>query len=171
MLIFLVGFMGSGKSTFGKRLADKLNYNFIDLDDYIEAKYNTTIKEIFATKGQDYFREIEKENLLEIIKNENTVIAPGGGTPCYFDNMNIMNNAGFTVYIRQGTNCLHQRLNRSKKFRPLIENMKHFELVEYLETTMEIRAPFYRQAKITIAGKGLSTQKLERVIRKYNNDI
>ena len=108
-----------------------------------------------------------KENLLEIIKNENTVIAPGGGTPCYFDNMDIMNNAGFTVYIRQGTNCLHQRLNRSKKFRPLIENMEHFELVEYLETTMEIRAPFYRQAKITVAGKGLSTKKLERVIQKH----
>jgi len=166
MKVFLVGFMGSGKSTFGKKLANKLNYKFIDLDNYIEDKYNTTIREIFETRSEDYFRKIEHESLLEAIKNNDLVISAGGGTPCYFNNMQIMNDNGLTIYIRQGANCLYHRLNRSKKFRPLIENMTHFQLIEYLETNLEKRKPFYEQAKYNILGKNLRTQQLVSIVNK-----
>ena len=166
MRVFLVGFMGSGKSTFGKKLANKLEYNFIDLDDYIEQKFNLTIREIFETKGEDYFRKIERESLLEAIKNDNIVISAGGGTPCFFDNMQVMNNAGLTIYIRQGANCLYHRLNRAKKFRPLIQNMSHFQLIEYLETNLAKRKPYYEQAKYNILGKNLRTQQLVSIVKK-----
>ena len=171
MKIFLVGFMGSGKSTFGKKLANKLEYKFIDLDDYIEEKYNTTIREIFETKGEDYFRKIERKSLLEAIEFDDVVISAGGGTPCFFDNMQIMNNSGLTIYIRQGANCLYHRLNRSKKFRPLVQNMTHFQLIEYLETNLEKRKPFYEQAKYNILGKNLRTHQLVSIVKKESKSF
>lgn len=168
MRIFLVGFMGSGKSTFGKKLANKLNYKFIDLDDFIEDKYKLSIGDIFKQNGEDYFRQIENENLLNIIEqnNSNIVISAGGGTPCFYNNMDIMNESGLTIYIRQGANCLYHRLNRSKKFRPLIEGMQHFQLVEYLEKNLAIRKPFYEKAKYNILGKNLRTQQLISIVNK-----
>ena len=91
MLIYLIGYMGAGKTTYGKRLARDINYNFIDLDQKIEAEQGKTISEIFAEKGEDGFRQIEREAMIQTFGLENTIVATGGGTPCFFDNMQLLN--------------------------------------------------------------------------------
>ncbi len=165
MRVFLVGFMGSGKSIFGARLAEKLDYSFVDLEDYIEDIYSSPIKDIYSLKGEPYFRKIERQSLLELIEQENIVISAGATTPCFMENMELMNEKGLTIYIRQGTNCLYNRLNRGKKFRPLIEGMSHFQLIEYLETSLAKRKPFYEQAKYNILGKNLRTIRLLEIVK------
>ena len=171
MIVYLIGFMGSGKARYGKRLAEEMQFNFVDTDILIEQKEKLEITEIFKTKGEDYFRKIERKSLLEAVEFNDVVISAGGGTPCFFDNMQIMNNSGLTIYIRQGANCLYHRLNRSKKFRPLVQNMTHFQLIEYLETILEKRKPFYEQAKYNILGKNLRTQQLVSIVKKESKSF
>ena len=102
--IFLIGFMGSGKTTLGKALAQKLGVDFIDLDLYIETRYHKTVREIFAESGEERFRQIEKSLLHEVADFENVIIAAGGGTPCFFDNIDYMNGHGTCVYLK-ARNC------------------------------------------------------------------
>ncbi|MCK5537351.1 MAG: shikimate kinase [Bacteroidales bacterium] len=171
MRVFMIGFMASGKSTFGARLAKKLDYPFVDLEEYIEEKYNSAIKDIFSLKGEPYFRKIERQSLLELMEQENIVVAAGATTPCFVGNMELMNEKGLTIYIRQGANCLYSRLNRGKKFRSLIENMSHFQLIEYLETNLAKRKPFYEQAKYNILGKNLRTKILLDIVKREMKQI
>ena len=99
MIIFLLGFMGAGKTTIGRDLANSMNFKFIDLDEYIEKKENSTVFDIFNKKGEKHFRQLEHYSLKELILLNNIVIATGGGTPCFFDNISIMNKYGLTIYI------------------------------------------------------------------------
>src|SRR5690554_5346297 len=105
---FLVGYMGSGKTTLGKKLATSLSLSFVDLDLYIESKYFKTIAQLFEEKGEDEFRVIEKNSLREVCEFENVVISTGGGTPCFFDNMQLMNEKGNTIYLKQSVDDLLQ---------------------------------------------------------------
>ncbi len=166
MKIFFVGFMASGKIAFAKKIAIKLGYPHIDLDKYMEAKYRAEVKEIYRTNGEVNFRKIEQHCLIEIMAKDDIVISTGGSTPCSLGNMDLMNQEGITIYIRQGSNCLYRRLTGAKKYRPLIESMSHFQLVEYIETSLEKRKPCYEQAKYNVLGKNLRTQKLLSIINK-----
>jgi shikimate kinase len=169
MRIFLVGFMASGKSSVGKKLANKLGMPFVDLDDYIEEKYNTTIRLLIYDKGMDKFREIEKESLKKLIdQNDHVVISTGGGTPCFFDNMSLMNNSGLTIYLKVDIPTLVDRLMHAKKDRPLIWGKSKEDLTVYAKDLLARRQDDYNQAEISINGKNLKINSLVDLIQnKY----
>jgi shikimate kinase len=150
--IFLIGYMGSGKTTIGKLLAKQLGFTFLDMDAYIEEKYFKTISQIFATHGETYFREIERKCLHEVALFENTVIATGGGTPCFYDNMEVMNTAGTTVYLKYSAEELANRLSSAANKRPLIAEKKGDELLEFISKTLLTREVFYNKAQHLIFG-------------------
>jgi len=165
MRIFIIGFMASGKSTIGKKLANKLELQFIDLDKEIEESQNTTIRLLMYELGEEKFRQIEKETLQKLIQqNENIVISTGGGTPCYYDNMARMNEAGTTIYLEVDIPTLVNRLMNSKTDRPLIWGKSKPELTHYAEQLIEKRNPFYSMAKHKISGKNLTADDLISLI-------
>ena len=153
MRIYLVGYMGCGKSTIGRKVAEILRISFVDLDKYIEERYFKTVPAIFAEEGEERFREKERISLLEVSQFENVVVGTGGGAPCFFDNMEVMNNNGVTVYIAPDTEVLAARLLKSKTERPLIVGKSHEELISFINTALLKRAPFYEKAKIIIRGE------------------
>jgi len=168
MRVFLIGFMASGKSTVGKKLSKKIGLPFVDLDDYIEEKYNTTIRLLIHDKGMDEFREIEKLSLETLInKNENILISTGGGTPFYFDNMKLMNEKGVTIYLEVDIPVLVDRLVYAKKDRPLIWGKSREDLTIYAKELFEKRQAYYNQAKHTISGKSLKIDSLVSLLEIY----
>ena len=148
MRIFLLGFMGSGKSHSGRHLAEKFEMSFIDLDDYIEAKEGRTIREIFEKEGEDYFRKIEKECLHEMKEKEMTIISTGGGTPCFFDNIKWMNENGITVFLETSVEIIANRLSDEMQKRPLLKDFSKEELKNFIEKKLAERNPFYHQTQI-----------------------
>lgn len=146
--IFLIGYMGVGKTTTGRELAKALNLDFIDLDAFIQNRYNKSITDIFAEEGEVKFREIENKVLREVAEFENVVISTGGGVPCFYDNMDIMNNAGITVYLKAKPELLAERLNLCKEKRPLIRDKNDRELFRFVKESLEKRDIFYNQAQI-----------------------
>ena len=147
MIIVLIGYMGSGKSTVGKELAKKLNFNFLDLDNYIENKYNSTISDIFDIQGEIYFRKIESECVREICKkNENIIFSLGGGTPCYGNTMTyLLNSSVISVYLKGSINNF-KRLLIEKNKRPLISNINEKNLKEFIAKHLFERSKFYNKA-------------------------
>jgi len=151
--IFLIGYMGCGKTTLGKRIAEQTGFAFLDLDGYIEQKYLKTVATIFDELGQEAFREIERKMLAEVADFENVVIATGGGAPCFFDNIELMNKAGLTVYIKMTPEQLAFRLEHSRAGkRPLIAGKTGEELRHFIEDGLLQREQFYLQANIIVAG-------------------
>ena len=153
MKIYLVGYMGCGKSTIGRKLADLMRISFVDLDKYIEERYFKTVPAIFAEEGEERFREKERASLIEVAQFEDVVIGTGGGAPCFFDNMEVMNGSGVTVYIAPDTEILATRLIKSKTERPLIAGKSREELISFINTALLKRAPFYEKSKIIIRGE------------------
>lgn len=148
--IFLVGMPGSGKSTLGKQLAEKLNRNFFDLDAEIERMAGWVIPDIFEQVGEDYFRELENSVLLMLIRlNEPAVIATGGGAPCFYDNMDQMNAAGATIFIDTPMETVIERVKNEKGSRPLVNQMKDDSLNQDMEALYEKRLPQYEKASFT----------------------
>jgi shikimate kinase len=164
MRIFLVGYMGSGKSTLGKKLAHNLELDFIDLDSYIEKEEGRTIAAIFDEDGEDYFRKLERVYLHRIIDNDDVVISTGGGTPCYFDNMEQMNDYGKTVYINMHPKALIPRLQSSAQLRPLIKGLEGVELLDYIYKTLRDREFYYKKSHFTVPGFSLNAKKLQELI-------
>lgn len=148
MRLFLLGFMGCGKSYSGQLLADLFEVPFIDLDIYIEKKMGRTIRDIFENEGETYFRQIEKESLQEMLDKERTVIAVGGGTPCFFDNMEWMNKNGLTVFLETPVSILANRLIANMEHRPLLKDFSKKDLESFINKKLEERNPFYHQAQI-----------------------
>jgi shikimate kinase len=146
--LFLIGFMGSGKTAIGKRLAPILNMQFLDMDAYIEEKQQKKISELFAEKGESGFREIERLCLHEIANLDNVIISTGGGAPCYFDNMDVMNASGTTIYLKSDPEVLAERLNFCKQNRPLIKDKSLDELRIYVVDKLAEREKWYNQAQI-----------------------
>lgn len=146
--------MGSGKSVIGKKLSEVLNYNYLDLDDYIQLKENKSITEIFKSKGEIYFRKIESKYLDEVIVDKlNTVISLGGGTPCYSENMTKIKHAknASSIYLKTSISVLAERLFSEKNHRPLISHIQEKEeLIEFIGKHMFERSPYYNQSDITI---------------------
>jgi shikimate kinase len=152
--IFLVGYMGSGKTTLGKLLAKKLNLQFIDVDLFIENRYRKSIPVIFEEKGEEGFREIERRTLQEISGFENIVISTGGGLPCFFDNMEMMNQAGTTIYLKISVGELARRLQSGQQKRPLIQGKNQQELIDYITLSLQSREKFYSQASFVYEIEG-----------------
>jgi len=154
MNIFLVGYMASGKTTIGLALAEKMNFKFIDLDQYIEDKENMSIPDIFSIKGEIYFRKIEGKHLKEIISKESkSIISLGGGTPCYGNNMELLVNSkkALTIYLKASLKELVKRLSVDKEKRPLISHLtKEEELLEFIGKHLFERSNYYNQASRTI---------------------
>lgn len=157
--IFLIGYMGVGKTTIGKKLSKILHLDFIDLDKYIQNKYQRSIHQLFEERGEEGFRKIEQQALLEISTFENVVISCGGGTPCFFDNMDVMNEAGTTIYIRADAEELATRLTSSKTVRPVIAGKSKEELIPFIEKQLQERERYYHQADIIVDTDKLITKE------------
>jgi shikimate kinase len=166
MKIFLIGFMGCGKSTLGKRLARLLSYTFVDLDTVIETRAGETISRYFEHHGEEAFRLLEKECLREDLPEDNVVVATGGGAPCYFDNMQWMNQHGITVYLMLPAKALASRLKGSAD-RPLIKGLTSEELLEFIQEKLRVREPFYKQAVYWVDGLDLTAEKLAGYINRH----
>lgn len=156
--IFLIGYMGCGKSTLGRALSKATGWQFIDLDNYIEGRYHKTVNEIFAEKGEEGFRTLEKNMLHEVALFENVIIACGGGTPCFYDNMEFMNAHGTTVFLNADIEKLHTRLMRGRHKRPLIANKSDEELREFILAALDKRMKFYSMAKAVFTSDLLDTR-------------
>jgi shikimate kinase len=164
--IFLTGYMGSGKSTAGKMLSSQLGYEFIDLDKFIESEYKMKIPEIFSTKGEKEFRSMEHNLLKKVIEKDNVVVACGGGTPCYYNNMELMNNNGTTVYLKMSADALVNRLMNAKEKRPLVANKNEKELREFVNRQLEKREDIYHQAQYIVKGKDLDVKELAEFVKQ-----
>jgi shikimate kinase len=164
-LIFFIGFMGCGKTTWSRKLAAHLGYDFVDLDHLLEEQAGMTIAEYFATHGEDSFRILESEVLRQTPYTQNTVVSTGGGLPCFFDNMVWMNAHGKTVYIKLSPKTLVDRLERSKNKRPLLREKQGEELLAFITERLAEREAFYLQAGYIANGISLSVDGLEELIR------
>lgn len=145
--IIIIGYMGAGKTTVGKALAKELGVMFYDLDWYIESRMRKTVKQIFDEIGEEGFRKIERKMLHEVAEFENVVVSCGGGTPCFFDNMNYMNQLGETIYLKASPETLHIHLKMGKGVRPLLLNKTPEEVEIFIREQLKLREPFYNKAK------------------------
>lgn len=148
--IFLIGFMGSGKSGTGQRLAQRIGWRFADTDRLVEAKCNATIAQIFAKQGENGFRAIERTVLAELLQQRRIVVATGGGMACQADNMAQMNANGTTVYLKTPVEILYERLKNNRSERPLLAGKTDGELLAYIADTLKRRETFYCQAQLTV---------------------
>ncbi len=148
--IIILGYMGSGKTTVGKALSKDLGLPFYDLDWYIESRMRKTVDQIFHEQGEDVFRKIEYEMLHEVAEFENVIISCGGGTACYFDNIDYMNRQGETIYLKATPDVLYRHLKMGKIVRPLLSGKTPDEMQRYIREQLEIREPFYAQAKYVL---------------------
>lgn len=168
MIIYLIGFMGSGKSTLGRPLANRLGYSFVDLDEQIETHSGCKIADIFAQYGEEYFRNLESQYLKEIAANKsNLVVSTGGGVPCFNNNMELMNASGVTIYLNLSPKMLADRLSNARATRPLIASKSSDELLQYITQTLAARDEFYSKANVIIANPSRDVSQIVTVISPY----
>lgn len=165
MRIYIIGFMGSGKSTYGQLLANDLGYHFLDLDEVVAKGAGMTIAEIFEKHGEEAFRKLEHEALYDTGQLENYVIATGGGTPCFDDNMRWISMNGLSIYLKLFEGELKDRLLPQINQRPLLKDMSQEELELYIYNTLRERAAFYHRADIVIDPTELEHAELAEVIK------
>lgn len=153
--------MGSGKTTLAKKLAKKLNQPFFDLDFEIEKRENLPINQIFEQKGEIYFRALEKEMLKELITKEDCfIMSLGGGTPCFFDNIELINSSGTSIYLKYNAGILTSRLINAKIKRPLIKDLNEAELKVFITNKLSEREPFYKKCKLIIEKNNVKVEDL-----------
>lgn len=168
--IFLTGYMGAGKTTLGKAFARKLNLPFVDLDWYMEERFHKTVGELFVERGEAGFRELEKNMLHEVGAFEDVVISTGGGTPCFFDNMDFMNRNGKTVFLNVHPDVLFRRLRVAKQQRPILQGKQDDELKEFIIRALEKRTPFYSQAQYVFNADELEDRsQIEKSVEKLRD--
>lgn len=167
MRFYLIGFMGAGKSFLGKQLSELLQAPFFDLDEFIVEKEQKSINQIFEQKGESYFREVEHECLLELSsQHTHAIIATGGGTPCFYENMNWMNQNGTTIWLNPGIDILVERLEKEKEHRPLLKSLDHFQLKQFIQLKLEERIKFYEKSKFQVNNESLSSvDELIKIIK------
>lgn len=164
MRIYLVGYMGSGKSRLGRRFSEFLDMQFVDMDFYIEERNCKSIPRIFAEEGEAEFRKKERKALEELSEFTDLVIATGGGAPCFFDNMDLMNETGKTIYLNIDPSILADRLMKSKTERPLIKGKSREELVDFIDETLRKRNEFYTKAQYEITKPDIDLDYLKNLI-------
>ena len=156
--------MGSGKSSVGNELAALLHWKFIDLDATIELISGKTILQIFKEEGETSFRKLERETLLQMATKKNVVIATGGGTPIYMDNMEWMNRNGITVYLKTHPGTLFHRLAQDKKNRPLIADLPDVDLMEFILESLKKRLLYYIKSTLTVSGEGIPAVTAQAIL-------
>lgn len=156
MNVILIGYMGSGKTTLGKKLASRLGLEFIDTDRLIENEQNSTVLEIFENYGENHFRELEKNLILRLKKKDNLLISTGGGLPCFNQLIDELNEMGVTVYLQRSARELANRILNSRKKRPLTDGKSREELIAFIEKALSERDFFYNKAQI-IADRTMQT--------------
>lgn len=166
MHIFLIGYMGCGKSYWGRLLADSLNYNFIDLDELIEQREGLSVPEIFEEYGEASFRDREQA-ALESVKElkHSTVISTGGGVPCFHNNMDKMNAMGKTLFLEASPLILKQNILKSNGERPIVKAIPENELEAYIANHLNERLPFYQQAQLNVNVDGLRLEELIQLFK------
>lgn len=145
--VFLIGYMGCGKSTLGRALGRATGLEFIDLDHYIENRFHKTVSELFAECGEAGFRRVERAMLDEVSQFPDVVVACGGGTPCFYDNMELMNERGLTVWLDTPTERLYERLQRNRSKRPILANKTDDELMAFIVNALKEREADYSKAQ------------------------
>ena len=145
--VILIGYMGSGKTTIGKALSKETGLIFYDLDWYIESRMRKSVSQIFAEKGEEGFRKIEHNMLHEVAEFEDVIISCGGGTPCFFDNMDYLNQQGEVIYLKASPETLYKHLMMAKIERPLLKGKSTDELIAYITEHLKQREPFYEKAR------------------------
>lgn len=159
--------MGSGKSHWGKIWAAEYKLGFVDLDEAIETEEGKSVVDIFESKGEEYFRDLEAKKLREMGSLKNTIVACGGGTPCFKDNMQWMNENGITIYISASPDEILRRLAKGQEQRPLIKKLNPAELLFFIEQKLKEREPFYKQANIILASADITEHTFEEKILVY----
>lgn len=157
--IFLTGYMGAGKTTLGKAFARELGLSFIDLDWYVEERFHQTISQLFAERGEAGFRRLERNMLHEVGDFENVVVSTGGGTPCFFDNMDYMNAQGQTVFLDVDEDTLFRRLRVATSQRPILQGKSEAELRTFIREALAMRMPYYAQARYRFDGSRLESRE------------
>jgi shikimate kinase len=165
--LFLLGMMGSGKSYWAQRLAEKTKMDWIDLDQQIEKDTSMTIGEIFAANGENFFREKERDALRELSKYDNIIIATGGGTPCFHNNLQWMNEHGITIWIDEPIDILAERLRKQKEHRPLIKDLSDEEFHEFLSRKLAERSPFYLQTQYRLKDSNISEHSFAEILKSH----
>lgn len=145
--ILIIGYMGAGKTTLGKVLAKDLGLPFYDLDWYIESRMMKTVPQLFAERGEEGFRKVEHNMLHEVAEFEDVVISCGGGTPCFYDNMEYMNAQGDTVYLKASSEVLYAHLQMGKVERPLLKNKTREEMQAFIKEQLAEREKYYTKAR------------------------
>lgn len=164
MRIYLIGYMGCGKSTLGHRLAVETGIPFIDLDKFIEERNCKSVPHIFEEEGESGFREKERKALEEVSLFTDVIVATGGGAPCFFDNMELMNRTGTTIFMNIDPSILAERLLKSKTERPLIKGKSKTELELFIAATLSRRLPFYRKAHFEVSQPDITPAALLKLI-------
>lgn len=168
MLIFLVGYMGCGKSTFGRWFSKRLDASFIDTDHLIEKNEGCSISDIFENKGESHFRDLEHKTVSELESTDKiTIIATGGGLPCHRSNMELMNQKGITVYLFNRSDQLASNLEYGKSKRPLIRDLSQQELIEFIDRALESRKEYYNKAQLVVDCYGSTNEYIANHIESY----
>ena len=160
--IYLIGFMAAGKTTVGRKLAAELGYRFLDLDDFFEERYKIDIHTFFSKYGEKLFRSLEHERLTKTFDMKNVVVATGGGTPCYLNSMEEINNNGTSVYLEMTPRAIANRLATAARKRPLVEGKSGEELIRYIQEKIQERVPYYKKAQLIIDGLDANIFELAR---------
>ena len=169
--IYLVGYMGAGKTTAARRLANRLGWDVVDTDALFEEKYRISVDDFFHKYDETLYRKLESEVLKSTGTLEKTVISTGGGTACYFDNIEWMNQHGLTIFMRISPKAAVDRVLLSKKKRPLAKGKTEAELIEFVERHYASRLPFYEQARITVKSEDLDLENLLKLIEKEKEKV
>lgn len=164
MIIFLIGYMGSGKSTLGKGLAKALSISWIDLDTEIESRYKISISDFFSKYGEIAFRDVEHKVLKDIVKIQDIVVSTGGGVPCFHNNMDLMNKSGFTIYLKATPEIILSRIGPFAWKRPLFQKMDGEDILEKITDHLNSREIYYKQAQLTIDATQPDIQELTKLI-------
>jgi shikimate kinase len=167
MKYFLTGFMGTGKSYWGKLWSQANDLAFYDLDEEIEKAEGKTISEIFKQKGESYFRKKERQVLHSFFEKDNFILSCGGGTPCYFNNMGKMGEKGATIYLKTDIDELVKRLSDEKETRPLLKEVNDDMLKDFILQKLKEREPFYQKAMYHFNTKYLTAENFKRITRQY----
>jgi shikimate kinase len=163
--IYIIGFMGSGKTTAGKKLAALLGWSFIDLDERTETVAGMKIPEIFSQLGEEYFRKSESESLKALENLNDAIISTGGGAPCYNENMEFMLATGITVYLKLTPEQLKSRLSHSKTVRPLVKDLEGKDLLDFITEKLSQREKYYERAEITIKGIDIDINQMLMLVK------
>lgn len=166
--VFLIGFMGSGKTYWGNKWAERSALSFFDIDAIVEAGQEKTIAEIFAQDGEDHFRNLETDALKNFSSQQNVIVATGGGTPCFNDNITWMNENGTCIYLQSSPEKIFERLTSETEKRPMIKHLQNGELLFYITEKIKEREPFYKQAEIILDVDDLPENYIPDVLKSKN---